>query len=167
MKDQSFIIKIADLINQPWKKDEMFFEKKFTDQLPNLDKNWLTWSVLLQSLDKNSILVSLIDVKCIMDDICDICQKNYKREVLWELYNAKFILPEHYKDDDNSTEEIFPIDHKDENINIEDMVVQDIVLQEPIVRRCSDCEKKDHKDDNIQEDSDIEYFEWKWNIIFK
>lgn len=167
MKDQSFIIKIADLINQPWKKDEMFFEKKFTDQLPNLDKNWLTWSVLLQSLDKNSILVSLIDVKCIMDDICDICQKNYKREVLWELYNAKFILPEYYKDDDNSTEEIFPIDHKDENINIEDMVVQDIILQEPIVRRCSDCEKKDTKDDNIQEDSDIEYFEWKWNINFK
>ncbi len=167
MKDQSFIIKIADLINQPWKKDEMFFEKKFTDQLPNLDENWLTWSVLLQSLDKNSILVSLIDVKCILDDICDVCQKNYKRKVFWELYNAKFILPDHYKDDDNSTEEIFPIDHKDENINIEDMVVQDIVLQEPIIRRCKDCEKKDIKEDNIQEDSDVEYFEGKWNIIFK
>lgn len=167
MKDQSFIIKIADLINQPWKKDEMFFEKKFTDQLPNLDENWLAWSVLLQSLDKNSILVSLIDVKCVLDDICDVCQKSYKRKVVWESYNAKFILPEHYKDDDNSTEEIFPIDHKDENINIEDMVVQDIVLQEPIIRRCKDCEKKEINNSDIEEDSDVEYFEWKGNIVFK
>jgi hypothetical protein len=41
------------------------------------------------------------------------------------------------------------------------MVVQDIVLQEPIIRRCKDCEKKDIKDDSIQEDSDVEYFEGK------
>jgi len=39
------------------------------------------------------------------------------------------------------------------------MVVQDIVLQEPIVRRCNDCEKKDIKDGDIEEDNDIEYFE--------
>lgn len=166
MKDHSFIIKIADLINQPWKKDEMIFEKKFTDQLLNLDQDWLSWNVLLQSLDKNSILVSLTWVKCVLDDNCDICQKSYKRIVIWEPYTAKFILPEHYKDDDSSAEEIFPIDHKDENIDIEDMVVQCIVLQEPIVRRCEHCEKKMVKSDSIQED-DVDYFEGKWNIIFK
>ena len=167
MKDQSFVIKVADLINLPWKKDEIFFEKKFTDQLPNLDKNWLSWNILLQSLDKNSILVSLIDVKWVLEDNCDVCQKSYKRAVFSELYKAKFILPEHYKDDDNSTEEIFPIDHKDENINIEDMVVQDIVLQAPIVRRCKICEKKVIETDDVDEDDDIGYFEGKWNIVFK
>ena len=166
MKDQSFVIKIADIINQPWKKDEITFEKKFTDQLPNLDENWLSWNVLLQSLDKNSILVSLIDVKWVLEDNCDICQKTYKRSILSELYKAKFIIPEYYKDDENSTEEIFPINHKDETINIEDMVVQDIVLQEPIVRRCKKCEKTIVQSDNIEEE-DVDYFEWKWNIIFK
>ncbi|MEI8252243.1 MAG: hypothetical protein WCG25_00475 [bacterium] len=74
------------------------------------------------------------------------------------MYKAKFIIPEYYKDDENSTEEIFPINHKDETINIEDMVVQDIVLQEPIVRRCKKCEKTIVQSDNIEEE-DVDYFE--------
>lgn len=168
MKEQSFVIKIGDLVNQPWKKDEISFDKKLSDQLPNLDKNWLSWNVLLQSLDKNSILVTLMNVKGSFDDNCDICQKTYKRFVLSELYEAKFIIPEYYKDDDTSTEEIFPINHKDETIDIEDMVVQDVVLQEPIVRRCKDCEKKVIKVDNIDDETDdIDYFEWTSNIVFK
>jgi uncharacterized metal-binding protein YceD (DUF177 family) len=102
-----------------------------------------------------------------LEDTCDICQKTYKRPVFSEIYKAKFILPEYYKDDDNSTEEIFPIDHKDENINIEDMVVQNIVLQEPIVRRCKDCEQKSFKESAADEDDDIDYFEGRSNIVFK
>ena len=166
MKDQSFVIKVADLLNQPWKQDEMSFEKKFTEQLPNLNEKWLSWNVLLQSLDKNSILVTLTDVSWVLEDVCDVCQKTFKRKVVWNIYDAKFILPEYDRDDEESgTEEIFPIDSKDETINIEDMVVQNIVLQDPIVRRCEDCEKKTPSDD-ADLDDDLEYFEGKGNVVF-
>jgi len=94
-----------------------------------------------------------------LEDNCDICQKAYKRNVLSDIYKAKFIIPEYYKDDDNSTEEIFLIDHKDETINVEDMIVQAVVLQEPIVRRCKNCEKKILESDDVIEDEEVDYLE--------
>jgi hypothetical protein len=40
------------------------------------------------------------------------------------------------------------------------MVVQDVVLQEPIVRRCKDCEKNIIKTYTIDDETDdIDYFE--------
>jgi hypothetical protein len=37
MKDKIFKIKIADLLNETGKEDQIVFEHKFSDQLPNLD----------------------------------------------------------------------------------------------------------------------------------
>jgi len=42
----------------------------------------------------------------------------------------------------NSDEEVFLIDPKNETIDIHDMVVQAILLHEPVVKRCGPCEKK-------------------------
>jgi len=58
---------------------------------------------------------------------------------------------------------LFPIDSKTDTLNLEDMVVQSITLQEPIVRRCDDCQLKvlddgDNDVDEIAED-EISYFE--------
>lgn len=167
MKEKWFVIKVADLLNQPWKSDELSFESKSTEQLPNLDENWLSWIVLLQSLDKNSILVDLVDVQGVIEDSCDICQKSYKREFVCPNYRAKFILPEYDKDEESDAfEEIFPIEAKTDLINIEDMLVQAVILQEPIVKRCEECETKKFETENIEND-EVDYFEWKSNIIFK
>lgn len=37
IKDKVFKIKIADLLNETGRQDEIEFEHKFSDQLPNLD----------------------------------------------------------------------------------------------------------------------------------
>jgi uncharacterized metal-binding protein YceD (DUF177 family) len=116
-------------------------------------------------LDKNSILVTLQNLRCNLQDACDICQKPYERSIHSDFYQAKFIIPEYYKDDDTSDEEIFPINHKDETINIEDMLVQDIVLQDPVIRRCNECTKKDV--DLQEEEDDLDYLEGSSNVIFR
>jgi hypothetical protein len=37
IKDKVFKIKIADLLNETGREDQITFEHKFSDQLPNLD----------------------------------------------------------------------------------------------------------------------------------
>gem|GEM_PF-3072049 len=37
IRDKVFKIKIADLLNETGRQDEIEFEHKFSDQLPNLD----------------------------------------------------------------------------------------------------------------------------------
>lgn len=37
IKDKVFKIKIADLLNETGREDQIDFEHKFSDQLPNLD----------------------------------------------------------------------------------------------------------------------------------
>lgn len=165
MKDQSFEIKVADLLNQPWRKDEIRFQKKFTDQLPNLDSDWISWNLDLQSLSKDSLLLTLMDVRCRLEDKCDICQEYYYRDIENDSYEAKFILPDYDNDEETETWELFPIDPKNETINIEDMLVQSIVLKEPFVKRCESCQKNlDGKEQSS--DDDLWYFEWTSNINF-
>ena len=38
IKDKVFKVKIADLLNETGRQDEIVFEHKFSDQLPNLDE---------------------------------------------------------------------------------------------------------------------------------
>jgi uncharacterized metal-binding protein YceD (DUF177 family) len=46
------------------------------------------------------------------------------------------------KETAETEEVIFYIDPKAETINIEDMVVQSILLNDPFVKRCEDCTKR-------------------------
>jgi hypothetical protein len=42
IKDRVFKIKIADLLNETGRQDEIVFEHKFSDQLPHLDDQGIT-----------------------------------------------------------------------------------------------------------------------------
>ena len=42
IKDRIFKIKIADLLNETGRQDEIVFEHKFSDQLPHLDDQCIT-----------------------------------------------------------------------------------------------------------------------------
>jgi uncharacterized metal-binding protein YceD (DUF177 family) len=56
------------------------------------------------------------------------------------------------------------INLKDETINIEDMIVQAIVLNDPFVKRCEECEKRLEKES--EDENNVDYFESKGNIVF-
>ncbi len=172
MKDNNFQIKVADLLKKVGKKDKIEFEKKMTDKLPNLTEEGISWSITLQSINDESVLASLNNVVCTVNDICDTCQTAYKRQVHGEEYTVKFVSAEAYKElekkeEQEGDEDVFPMEDTGDVINAEDMVVQWIVFQEPFVKRCPTCQKeyeKENQDDDSEDD--LGYFESTSNITF-
>ena len=81
-------------------------------------------------------MVTLKDLYARIQDVSDISNETFIRDVKCEAYTAKFVLeftdPEDAKRD--VYDEEFPIDSKSETINLEDMVVQAIGLQAPVMR---------------------------------
>ncbi len=166
IKDKIFKIKIADLLNETGKQDEIIFEHKFSDQLPNLDAEGVTWTFIIQSLDNVSLLGTLTDITARFHETCDSCGASFVRVVDIPSYVWRFIFEDELKKkaEPESEEVLFFIDPKAETINIEDMVVQAILLDEPFVKRCADCTKR--LENTSDDEDDLGVFESKWNISF-
>jgi len=166
IKDKIFKIKIADLLNETGKQDEIIFEHKFSDQLPNLDAEGITWTFVIQSLDNTSLLGTLTDVTARFHETCDSCAASFMRSVHVPSYTGRFVFEDELKKKEapESDEVLFFIDPKAETINIEDMVVQAILLDDPFVKRCDACMKR--LANTSDDEDDLGVFESKWNINF-
>lgn len=161
MKKSKFIINVWDLLLSAWKRDEISFENEMIESLDTLTQDGISGSVIIQSFDQNSLLVTLKDINCTLHEQCDRCTEFYDREVSIPEYSAKFqieIDPDYEWDD-----EVFLID-KNENIDIQDMIINAIKLQEPFTKLCENC--KAIIDDDDEEES-LDSFEWTWNISFR
>ena len=142
MKDYGFKIKVADLLHNPGTKDEVSFEKKFTKQIDNIWIEGIKGRVILQSTDPNTVHVILKDLEVVLEEVCEVCWKDYQRKVEVPLYEADFVMPAFHPDiTEKVHDEYFLINPKDMTIDIEDMVVQAIWLTMPFVLRCEECQK--------------------------
>ena len=161
MKKSRFIINVWDLLISAWKRDEISFENEQIEEISNLTKDGISGTIIIQSYDQNSLLVTLHELSCTLHEPCDKCTEYYDRDVFVPEYSAKFqieIDPEYEWDD-----EIFEID-KNENIDVKDMIVNAINLQEPFTKKCPKCIDTD---DGTEEDDDVGIFEGTWNISFR
>ena len=163
MKNSKFIINVGDLLLSAWKKDEISFEKEMIPEIWWLTKDWISWKILIQSFNKESLLVTLEDISCTIKEPCDKCTKSYKRDVFVENYTARFQveLDKEYDWDD----EIFLIE-KNETIDVKDMIINAILLQEPFTKKCDKCLQEDEENWEM-EDWDLDSFEWSGNINFR
>jgi len=166
MKDQTFEIKVWDLLNQV-AVDEVTFEHKKTNLVPNLSEDWISGKIRLSWIDDENVLVEIEELSCELDETCDYCTKPFKRKVEIQWYSSRFTLNKeeiNYAND----EVLFFIDEKTATINIEEMIYQAIELETPFVLYCPDC-AKEHE--NLSEDEEIDESdfdlggEW-WNIVF-
>ena len=165
MKDQTFEIKIGDLLNQV-AVDELVFENKKTDLIPNLTENWITGKIRLSWIDDENVLVEIEELSCELNETCDYCNKEFKRKIEIHWYSSRFTLN---KDEINyaNDEVLFFIDEKTATINIEELIYQAIELETPFVLYCPDCAKTHEnltEDEEIEEE-DLEEWQW-WNITF-
>ena len=166
MKDQTFEIKVGDLLNQV-AVDEITFENKRTNLIPNLSENWITGKIRLSWSDDENVLVEIEELSCELDETCDYCTKPFKRKIKIQWYSSRFTLN---KDEINYTndEVLFFIDEKTSTINIEEMIYQSIELETPFVLYCPDCAKNHENlpEDEIEESEfNTEAEKW-WNIVF-
>lgn len=166
MKDKSFVIKVGDLLQEWGKSDSIEFKWKITKELPGLDNKWISWTVVLRSLNQDSLYVSLENIECNLQDTCDRCWANYARKVENPKYISRFVINEERKKEEQETsdEEIFVINARDETIDLEPMIVQAIRLEDPIVKHCPTCDEE--IDDEDFEDDSNESIIGQWNVIF-
>ena len=163
MKNSKFIINVGDLLLSAWKKDEISFEKEMIPEIIWLTKDWISWKILIQSFNKESLLVTLEDANCTIKELCDRCTNKYERQVHIDSYSARFQVEveSNYDWDD----EIFPIE-SNETINVKDMIINAILLQEPFTKKCEKCIKQD--EENWEDDDwNLDSFEWSGNINFR
>lgn len=165
MKDQTFEIKVWDLLNHI-ASDELVFENKKTNLIPNLSENWISGKIRLSWIDDENVLVEIEELKCELNGVCDYCIKDFIRTVEVSWYSARFTLnkeEKNYADD----EVLFFIDEKNASINIEEMIYQAIELETPFVIYCPDCEKK-HEDlnDESEDSENLDDELSSWNIVF-
>ena len=166
MKDQTFEIKVGDLLNQV-AVDEMSFEHKKTNLIPNLSEDWISGKIRLSWIDDENVLVEIEELSCELNETCDYCTKPFKRKIEIQNYSSRFTLNKeeiNYAND----EVLFFIDEKTSTINIEEMIYQAIELETPFVLYCPDCAKKH---ENMTEDEEIDESDFDlggkwWNIVF-
>lgn len=165
MQKYDFKIKVSDLLLDIWKKDTVFFENKKSKQLKKITE-WINGEVVIQSLDKQSILVNLKKITSNIEDKCDKCWSDFKRKIIIKNYKAKFMFPEiHHDITEEIHDEEYLINKKDETIDIEDMIVQSIILEEPIIKKCNKCLNK--KDENTEDEKDININKINWINVEK
>lgn len=165
MKDKKFLLKISDLLNEIGKGDEIPFENKMVDQLPNIMEEWVSGSLTIKSVGADSLLGTLHDVKCRIQDPCDSCGKTFIREVNIPEHTVRFVAKDSMtkEEEETSEEAILFINDKDETIDVTDMIYQAIMLNDPFVKRCPACEKKIAA---IDDDEDLGTFGSGGNISF-
>lgn len=165
MKDQTFELKVGDLLNQV-AVDEITFENKKTDLIPNLSEEGITGKIRLSWIDDENVLVEIEELECALNETCDYCTKPFQRKIKIQWYSSRFTLNKdeiNYADD----EVLFFIDEKTATINIEELIYQAIEMERPVVLYCPECAKNHENLSEEDEESDFDLQEWQWwNVIF-
>ncbi|PZM87271.1 MAG: hypothetical protein DLD55_02255 [candidate division SR1 bacterium] len=149
MKHNGFEVKVSDILNGKI-TDTLLLEKKMIPSLSALTDEGVSGEVGIQSLDRESLLVTL-NVEAKLKDVCDRCGVNFQREIKIENYSAKYVcqLDPEGKDIE---EDILLIDTKNGVIDLEELIYHAIILQEPIVKVCLACKEVIENDENNEDD---------------
>ena len=101
------------------------------------------------------MLGTLTGVTARFHETCESCGASFLRSVDIPSYTARFVFEDEVakkKEPAESEEVLLYIDPKAETINIEDMVVQAILLNDPFVKRCDACTKRLASTDDDEDD---------------
>lgn len=142
----------------PGSQDTISIVDLVLETVPHLTSEGISAILHLQSIDNSSIIATLEELYCDIDDVSDVSGKPYVRHVLVDTYKGLFVLSES-RLQNQWADPIFPIHEKNETIDISDLIYQSILLQEPLVKRTPDEElalqdKEDVMDDYILDDTE-------------
>jgi len=139
MSHPDFQVKVSDMLKAKV-TDQLSFENKMLEEIPNLSAEGVSGEISLQSIGKDSIFATIDNLSCMVSEICDRCGTEYQREI-----NIS----------DYTEEEVMQIDSKNGVIDLGEFVYHAIKMQDPFVKYCPTCET--YLEENPQEDELDEY----------
>ncbi len=152
-KDKNWKIRIWDLIVKTWSQDIIDLKNKFLENVNNITQEWISCKVEIWSINKEDILVKIIDINCQMKIECDICGDSYLADIYSPEYTCIFTTDEK-RITQNDEQEYYPITN-DMSVDIADIINFAINLELTTVNRCSKCQKN-FDNSNDDEESDYE-----------
>lgn len=132
-RDNAFVIKVWDLLRNPWRLDTIDFDHLMLEDLPELSVDGVSWTLLLQWVNDGSVKAVIKNARAVVSDVCDLSGESYERIIDINDFDARFSTDVDGEDKDRVYDELFPLDPQGETINIYDLLLQSIKLQEPIV----------------------------------
>lgn len=160
---QKTLIKVSDLLLDPGSRDTISIVDLMLDSVPHLKPEGISTILHLQSIDNSTIIATIEDLSCDIDDVSDVSAQPYVRHVWVSDYRALFTLSDSHLQD-QWDDPIFPIHAKNETIDIADMLYQSILLQEPLVKRTPE-EERQVQDEVTLEDYTLNEAEDVWGTI--
>lgn len=125
-------------------------EHKFLSEYSNLDSQWFSGIIFLQSLNDREVAVVLQNVKASFQEICDRCGRSYLRNVQVQDYEIRYALDLSEMEKEN---DMMPINSHGMIIDLSEQVHQAFELQKPLVFFCDNCSN------NVGQDEEVDYFE--------
>lgn len=131
--DSAFVIKVWDLLRNPWRLDTLSFDHLMIEDIVWLSADGISGTLVLQWVNDGSVKVIIKQAHAIVSDICDLSGESYDRVVEIKDFDARFSADVDWEDTERVYDELFPLDPQWETISIYDLLFQSIKLQEPIV----------------------------------
>lgn len=163
---QKTLIKVSDLLLDPGARDTVSIVDLMLDTVSNLKPEWISTILHLQSIDNSTIIATLEDLSCDIDDVSDVSAEPYVRHVWVSDYKALFTLSDSHLQDQGD-DPIFPIHAKNETIDIADMIYQGILLQEPLVKRTPEEERQLQEESSVEDYVIDEEEDVGWTIVIR
>ena len=165
----SFVLKVADLLRARWSHDTVPFANLMSNHIPQLTEKGMSGELYIQWLNDTTVLVELENVTCDLNEVCDFSETSFVRHVETWWQSARFVVHDGTQGEELDVyDDEFPINAKDETINLEDFIVQAIVLEQPAVIINPDYQKEYEQSliDNIDDPDQIAYMEGTNNVTF-
>lgn len=160
-------IKVSDLLLNVGQVDDVIIDHLHLPVIVWLDDRGIDWKLHLQSIDNSTIIATLQDLRCSINDISDVSSESYIRSVVVPFFLAYFIVASDdkpYNDTDDAP--IFFIDEKNDTIDTSDMIYQAIGLQEPFVKRTSE-EEQQYQDAQPEDFDLLDDAPIGWQVVFR
>ena len=164
-RDNAFVIKVWDLLRNPWRLDTIDFDHLMIEDLPGLSDKGVSWTLILQWVNDGSVKAIIKNATAVVSDVCDLSGEEYDRIIDIKNFDARFSTDVDGEDKDRVYDELFPLDPQGETITIYDLLLQSIKLQEPIVHIKPGKEyllDEYDEDEEAYEDEDLS----TWNVLF-
>lgn len=110
--------------------------------------------------------MTLKNIKATLEEVCEKCGTTYQRSISIEEFVVRFKkdIKEPEKNEELMDDE-FPINHKDELIDIEEPLMQAIKMEEPLIKLCETC-ALELQNLPEEESDEVEYLESNEAIKF-